>query len=204
MYNSFTHGVDNCISLVKRTYGALCDMCYPPTYLFFPGNEVPYQYRLVNVDAAGSAKPEWSYVPETNQFVEWPFLDAADTKLSDPLPILSMEIIDAEERVLYDLTDFIEKVKVYTDKFYGASPCIAHIIGAWALSSGVVLDHVLDLKVRFINTSADTRLLSIYDTDSEYVTQEIQGLVEEEKSDETVDEAVADAVEESTNTTKDD
>ena len=127
------------------------------SYFLFEGISAPFHTSHVNIGASSSAVPSWYYLPEDKTFVEWsletPITDTLQTK-GRSLPILSMEIIE-NDRVVYDLTDFIGDIKVYNIE-EAFCPSIAHILGAWFLSSSIVLDHMRDFKVSMIYT--DTRM----------------------------------------------
>ena len=64
-----------------------------------------------------------------------------------------MEILE-NERVIFDLTDFLEKLKIYGNTM----PSVEHIVGAWQVSSGIVLDVTSPYVVRHITEDADTIL----------------------------------------------
>jgi hypothetical protein len=74
------------------------------------------------------------------------------------LPILSMTIVD-EGRVIHDLTEFLESVRVFHRN--SAFPSIAHILGAWSLSSGIVLNIKREYFANIITTDADTMALPV-------------------------------------------
>jgi hypothetical protein len=64
-----------------------------------------------------------------------------------------MEILE-NERVLFDLTEFLEKLKI----FGNTMPSVEHIVGAWQVSTGIVLDVTSPYVVRHITEDADTIL----------------------------------------------
>jgi hypothetical protein len=55
------------------------------------------------------------------------------------LPILGLDITEGE-KAAYDLTDFLEGVYVAQTGEEKTYPSLAHILAAWSLSSGIVLD----------------------------------------------------------------
>ena len=59
--------------------------------------------------------------------------------------------------LLLDLTDFTEAVHIYGD----ASPSLAHLLGAWSLHSGIVLDVSRSFTARMINSTGGTVTLPI-------------------------------------------
>ena len=84
------------------------------------------------------------------------------------LPILSMEILAGED-VVCDLTDFIASVKVHTYSM-DVLPSIAHLLGAWSIHSGIVLDRGRNFMVRVIDTRANT--IDLHTEDHEFMSIE--------------------------------
>ena len=182
IYNSLLYIYDSVYSITSRIYDVVHDLYYPKTYLFFSKNGFPYECNIVNTDASSCAVPKWMYIPENWQFIEWGYAHIADLTLSHSLPILSMEIVQGDT-VLYDLTDFIEKVRVYNDSIVDASPCMYHIVGAWSISSGIVLDPATGYTVRIINTNAETVIIPANSNDpirslEDTVTEVVKGVVD--------------------------
>jgi len=60
-----------------------------------------------------------------------------------------------EERVVHDLTDFLENVEVFHANIT-MFPSIAHILGAWSLSSKIVLNPEHNYTVDIITDTGDT------------------------------------------------
>ena len=65
------------------------------------------------------------------------------------LPILSLEIV-RDGVVLFDLTDFIEKVTVISTEVF---PSMSHLVQAWMIDSHVILDRGCDFVARIISNS---------------------------------------------------
>ena len=179
-YNTSTFVFDSCVSIVTRVYHAALYACYPPTYYFFHDRVMPCEdRRAYNIGANGSATPMWTYNPEQFQFVAWPPVATDDLTMSHQLPILSMEIIH-NDTVLYDITDFIEKVRVYNPELDRQSPSAAHVVGAWTLTSGVIPDLYMDLELRIIDLEANTKTIPIMSMDPlEDVAEEVAQKVDE-------------------------
>jgi len=65
-----------------------------------------------------------------------------------------MEILE-DDKVVYDLTDFLETVKVYNlDE--NIMPSVAHILGAWSTHSCIVLDRTRPFTIRMVTDKAET------------------------------------------------
>jgi len=120
----------------------------PNTYLFFRDIDSPFHMSSVRLNQPGSAYPIWVYSPDTLTFTEWPLTGEGSV---NNLPMLSMEITD--EDVIYDLTDFVNEVKLVTITGNN-SPSISQILNAWTLSSNIVLD--TKLRVNIITIEGET------------------------------------------------
>jgi hypothetical protein len=131
----------------------------PKNYVFFKGNPAPYRAGSVNEAASGSTEVAWYYNADKHVF-----LDAADDEFERPapLPVLSVEIV-LDGQTFYDLTDFVETVRVYSEE--GRAPSIQHLIGAWGLSSGIVLDHTRGFEAHVILNNGSAAVLDPNDTD---------------------------------------
>jgi hypothetical protein len=79
-----------------------------------------------------------------------------------PLPVLSLTITQKDsQEVLYDLTDFIENLRIF--HINGIIPAVAHIISIWQIHSSVTLDSGFH-NVKYVDTlgnehTADIRCL---------------------------------------------
>ena len=145
--NYLTNTVESLINFNKKIYRAVRSVFVSENYIFFKNIDKPYLENKVNINSVRSADPAWLYDPEHHFFVEW----ATTAGSTRRLPILSLEIVD--ESVIYDLTDFIELIRVYSN---GATPSIAHLVNAWSLSSELVLNPELGYTVRYMTDTADT------------------------------------------------
>ena len=143
----------------KRFVSGVIEVLGPQNYVFFKGNPAPYRATMVNENASGSTPVDWYYNADKHVF-----LDSTDALLSHActLPILSAEIV-LDGRAFYDLTDFAETVRVYSDD--ERAPSIQHLIGAWGLSSGIVLDHARGFEAHVILNNGSAAVLDPNDTD---------------------------------------
>ena len=147
-----------------------CDQLFtiafsPAYYIFFEGYYTPYVYSRTNPWASGSATASMLYNYDTNVFFPYTVYNSMfDNNLmamAKPIPILSLDIIDAEEKVRYDLTDFIETMR-YIQYDDSGLPTLAQIVGAWTLSSHIVLDSTR-FSIRYINQYGDTLITGLDD-----------------------------------------
>lgn len=145
LYNTVFDYTEAWFAKLTTFWNAFWSACRPKRHVFFEGICSPYEVSAVNVGAASSALPLWSY--EDRTFTQWRTLGGP----TQSLPILSLTISD-EERELHDLTDFVESIRVSnTGEIF---PSIAHILAAWSLSSKIVLDPST-YTVNIITTAAD-------------------------------------------------
>jgi hypothetical protein len=156
VYNYVDNALSDLKTFVKKLYRGVKDTFAPKVYYLFECLPAPYLTNSVNISASSSAVPDWYYLADTNTFVEWEHAESLSNLMrvnSLQLPVLSMEIVEGDA-VVYDLTEFIENVKIHTlgDEFF---PSVAHILGAWSISSGIVLDTTRGFLVRMIDTQAN-------------------------------------------------
>jgi hypothetical protein len=158
LYNTVESCVMNFIYECKQIWHAFQSVLGPRAYVFFQGFAAPYWTIMVNPSASGSAKPEWVYLDDKRIFMEWSAANAADmNQKAKALPILSLEVVH-KDKVLYDLTDFIEGVRVYHTA--GLFPSLQHILAAWGLSSGIILDSARGFEYRIICNVANTHIIT--------------------------------------------
>ena len=156
VYNSVTKVTESTISAAQKIYRALYGAFIPDSFVFFDGVVYPYPEAIINPTASTSATPVWRYLSETKQFVAWSLRSSLESaQMSHSLPILSMDIYEGDNTV-YDLTDFTEKIRVYNDSMTPLSPSVAHIVSAWTLCSGIVLDPSRDFRIRYMTQDAET------------------------------------------------
>jgi hypothetical protein len=169
-YNTISYIIDKFIFGTKKVFCALQDAFTPKTYILFSGRPNAYLENAISVDASTSAKPQWLYTPENGRFVE--YADGCSTQFLEKispsvhtLPVLSMEIVE-DSKVVYDLTDFAETIRVYNATSDTSSPSVAHIMSAWSASSGIVLTPTRPFKLRLVDTAANTVETAIDEMDT--------------------------------------
>ena len=162
LYNRVDNGVKYMVRNMYRIYKSISDSLSEKVFLFFENIPTPYLQNSVHIGSPISAVPSWYYIHEKKCFVEWKVDESLESLMQGTyslIPILSMELLRGDMH-LNDLTEFIDSIIVYSkDNKY---PSVAHILGAWSLSSGIVISLDSDVVVRMFDTSANT-----YDTDVE-------------------------------------
>jgi len=157
LYNYLDGAFSEVSKFATKLYRGVKETFSPKIYYLFECLPAAYLTTSVNIAASSSAVPDWYYLAETKTFVEWEHFTPISSLMrinSLQLPVLSMEIVE-EGAVVYDLTEFIENIKIHTlgDEFF---PSIAHILAAWSISSGIVLDNTREFTIRMIDTQANT------------------------------------------------
>lgn len=158
------------IELGTEVLTAVTGVFQPRFYVLFGSRSGIYPINMVNTTATRGATPAWIYSPNDHLLCEW----AGDVNSSvhtlyriiNPLPILSIELVDTEaKRVEYDLTDFIEKVRVQTtrhlDNSVSHNVSIADIVDIWSVHSSIVPSSTL--KARVMTATAEQVTTDIFD-----------------------------------------
>jgi hypothetical protein len=157
LFNLVTNALAYSFERCGKVWIALEESLTGKEYIFFELNPAPYAELAVNEKASGSARAEWLYDADQKIFTQY----GATGGQNKPLPILSLEIL-YKDKVFYDLTDFAEMIRLRTAAG-NLAPCIPHILGAWSLSSGVVLDATRGFEVRLVDMEANTFEVSPFD-----------------------------------------
>ena len=121
-------------------------------YLFLENYSTPFPEESVNAYASSSAAVEFFYCADKHQF-------SKGVGNNKRLPILSLEIL-RDGVVLFDLTDFIEKVSVIST---AAFPSVSQIVQAWMIDSHVILDRGCDFVARIISNSGTSYEFDVRD-----------------------------------------
>ena len=169
--NMISKCIDNTYYYVERLQRAYSVFYQNNYYVYFENIMIPYVFDSIVFWASGSAAPELMYCADKKIFFPWlptnkmnPDYDPEQDGVMDMnaqkcLPILSLELIDADAKVAYDLTDFLEGVRfIELDGF--PVPSILHVVSAWTLSSGIVPD-LKRFRVRYIDSDGNTKILAV-------------------------------------------
>lgn len=166
LYNAFQTG----IWATKKTYAAVTDAFAEEVFVFFKGDSTPYHVRHIVQDGPGIASIAWSYNKNTKTFTA---SNAAPHTHPKYLEWLSASI-QYNGLNLYSLDDVIEGTK-YVDT-NGVMPSNDILVAAWSLTSGVVLDKTIDLKLFIIHSDSREEVVSLW--------KQFQKKVEEKKVEE--------------------
>ena len=152
-------------AMMKRIMDSFDIIFNSNIYVFFDKYPCPFPARAVRLDSSNSAPPTIMYNADTRMF--FPYInndtnmEALRTERGVSLPILSIEIIDSELETVFDLTNFVAKVK-YISVTEGDCPTISELIMAWSIESNIVLNKDI-YQVRYINTECNTYVVTLND-----------------------------------------
>ena len=162
LYNYAEVSLSWFLGTTRRIVTAWEALTQPADYVFFEGSATPHILRSTAYHASGSAPPELIYCADTKSF--YPFVphtpvEEIKTTTSHRMAcptILSIELVDGENRVAYDLTDFLEGIRFAEVEGYPA-PNLYHYLSAWSLASHVIPDYSR-LGVRYIDSNGESHL----------------------------------------------
>jgi hypothetical protein len=154
---TFIHyAVNTSIWASKKTYAAVTDAFSEEKYVFFKGDSTPYPVRHVILDGPGIASVSWTYNKNTKTFVS---STAGDHTRPKYLEWLSASI-QYNGLNLYSLDDLIEGTHFLDGS--GTMPSNDILVASWSLSSGVVLDKTIDLKLFVIHSDGREETVSLW------------------------------------------
>lgn len=126
----------------------------PDTYIFFAGETHPYRLSDVRMEGPGIAPIAWHYNARSHVFVSGALFDNSQEIHTFHLPFLACDI-KYNDLTLYDISDFVERIR-WAGTQGQTHPNPRHILAAWTLESGVVLQHSESLKLSAINDNGET------------------------------------------------
>lgn len=122
-------------------------------YYFFNNSAHPWDARRLNLTRAGSPHVDWYYNADTKTFSR-----QENNGHLNHFPYLTAEIYHGN-LALYDITPFTEGIK-----WTGGddAPSANHVLSAWTLHSGILLDSSLPLVLKVITQEGDEATISLY------------------------------------------
>ena len=156
---------ERCYSILKKFYESVAIIISPKIYMFFEEYSMPFPVFSLNMDRNLIGKPTIIY--NADEYVFFPYIplksfaEIVIYNKANPVSILSMEIIDDNERCVKDLTDFIEKLR-YIHIPNMEVPTISNIIAAWCVTNSLPLNRK-DYSVRYIRSNGDEIITSLID-----------------------------------------
>lgn len=134
-------------AFMTRIYQSVSVLFSTNVYYFFEGYACPFPAHSLQIDNPHSAKPVYVYSVDSYTFFPYT-CDFKNIKLSK-LPMLSMEIVDSDGNVTYDLTNFIEKIR-----YISVMPTMLETLLCWTIHSGIVIN-TKEYSIRYINDDGD-------------------------------------------------
>lgn len=155
-FNILYNALQTSIWASKKTYAAVTDAFAEEVFVFFKGDSTPYHARHVIQDGPGIASIAWTFNKNTKTFTS---SNAAPHTHAKYLEWLSASI-QYNGLNLYSLDDVIEGTK-YVDA-NGVMPSNDILVAAWSLTSGIVLDKTIDLKLFIIHSDGHEEVVSLW------------------------------------------
>jgi hypothetical protein len=195
VYNGLDKIVTSLFKTVSLVYTAITYSLKKKTYILFENISTPYPIENVVLGSPFSAVPDWYYIPDTNTFVRWQVGKSVDELLfsafyNKSLPVLSMDLTLSGQTV-FDLTDFIGTACV-SSHLENDFPSVAHIVGAWSLTSCMVLNEGADFNASMIDAAANMIQVSVHNF--HYLSTEANAVADAVADTESLTEADVDAV----------
>jgi hypothetical protein len=154
------------LSFVSRLHDFLKYFTMEQKYIFLNEYSMPFSEHSLRMNCSLSAPPVLVY--NCNVCLFYPYIQ--NISLSNMLttyklmnlPILSLELINSDNRCVRDLTSFIENIK-YVLVPNKCIPTILDIIALWSTMYSTPVDRSL-IRVRYITDEGDERIVSVQDT----------------------------------------
>lgn len=151
----------------SQLWTAVSSVFRPQYYYVFDDRSAFYPLKRGQAWATGAQVPSWIYCADTRTFCQWRGTLALTLQMFEvpmypgrPLQdVLSLELVDGET-VHYDLTDFLEGVRIIKASTSDEDPLVAHLVEAWSVSSAIIPD-TKRFRARLMNTMAQTTTTTI-------------------------------------------
>ena len=125
----------------------------PESYYFFKDSAHPWDARRFNLSYAGSPHVDWYYNADTKTFSR----SENDGHLHH-FPYLTAEIYHGN-LALYDISSFTESLKWTGGEL---APSANHVLSAWSLEAGILLDPSLPLVLKIITQEGDESTIPLH------------------------------------------
>ena len=125
----------------------------PDTYYFFEGYDAAYKASDYTRSGPGVPPVEWVYDSKKKTF-----MNPMGSQRSHHLPWLSAEIKHMN-LTLYDITEFVESIRFFHDE---GVPSAEHVLSAWSLESGILLNKSGSLVLSVIDENGEGEDIPLY------------------------------------------
>lgn len=145
--------------IISRVGKNLLKSVKTDTYVFFDKNYTPYHTSDFKICGPGIAPLAWNYSSDNRTFTT-PNLNE-DGIVLHHLPFLAAQI-KYGDLILYDITDFVGRVKCFSQRNVTPSPEL--IVAAWSLESGIVVSQTGLIQLSIITDEGDSKNIPLYKT----------------------------------------
>ena len=134
----------------------------PDTYYFFEGYDAAYKASDYTRSGPGVPPVEWVYDSKKKTF-----MNPMGSQRSHHLPWLSAEIKHMN-LTLYDITAFVESIRFFHDEGVPSVPSATsvpsaeHVLSAWSLESGILLNKSGSLVLSVIDENGEGEDIPLY------------------------------------------
>ena len=128
----------------------------PDTYYFFEGYDAAYKASDYTRSGPGVPPVEWVYDSKKKTF-----MNPMGSQRSHHLPWLSAEIKHMN-LTLYDITEFVESIRFFHDEGVPSVPSAEHVLSAWSLESGILLNKSGSLVLSVIDENGEGEDIPLY------------------------------------------
>ena len=134
----------------------------PDTYYFFEGYDAAYKASDYTRSGPGVPPVEWVYDSKKKSF-----MNPMGSQRSHHLPWLSAEIKHMN-LTLYDITEFVESIRFFHDEGVPSVPSATsvpsaeHVLSAWSLESGILLNKSGSLVLSVIDENGEGEDIPLY------------------------------------------
>lgn len=145
--------IEGTVKYTKKVSTGVYSGLQQQTYYFFKDSAFPWDSRRVKLNAAGSPRVDWYYNADTKLFRR----EENDNHLHH-FPYLTAEIYHGDLS-LYDITSFTESLR-WTGG--DVAPSVNHVLAAWFLETGILLDASLPIILRVCNQEGEMNDIPIH------------------------------------------
>ncbi len=161
----FNQFKNNIFKYFNRLYMCASYFISPRVFIFFEEYSMPFPVFSLILDRNLMATPTLVYNADDSIFFPYILIKSfsefpLDNKINK-IPILSMEIIDGQERCVKDLTDFVENLR-YIDVPNMEKPTISNIVSVWCIINSTPLNRER-FSVRYITINGNEMNVSLLD-----------------------------------------
>jgi hypothetical protein len=154
LYHNLTTATDILLTFTKRVGWSVWRGLTPITYVFFEHSFYPWPKTDIVINSAVAPPIEWYYSQHQKLFYQ-PHCQHNRRHIS----WLSAQIKHGNDLVLEDITEFVNNLHWVGE----SAPKPEHILAAWTLETGIVLNPALPLRIAIISDDGSDQILELYE-----------------------------------------